>query len=99
MSIAELPRDRRLWSSSLAPTPLPVAWPRPSRLEKLLPILTGLTLFLVDTGLIVGAFMAAYWVRFVASDSELAALGLDQYVRVGCTVALLTSGLFALRGL
>src|SRR5438034_2498123 len=41
----------------------------------------------------------AYWLRFVASDNELAALGIAEYVRVGATVALLTSGLFALRGL
>jgi exopolysaccharide biosynthesis polyprenyl glycosylphosphotransferase len=62
-------------------------------------VLTGACLFLVDIGLVIGGFMLAYWMRFVAADYELAALGLDEYFRVGSTVALLTSGLFALRGL
>jgi exopolysaccharide biosynthesis polyprenyl glycosylphosphotransferase len=114
MSIVELRSDSRVWPSSppSGPTPLTQiagiappeptwnsAWKGPSRIEALLPFLTGACLFLVDVGLVVGAFMFAYWMRFVASDNELAALGLTEYLRVGVTVALLTSALFALRGL
>ena len=112
MSIVELRSDSRVWpSSQTSPAPITSisghmpeatwnsAWRGPSRLEAFLPFLTGACLFLVDVGLVVGAFMLSYWVRFVASDNELAALGLIEYLRVGVTVALLTSGLFALRGL
>jgi exopolysaccharide biosynthesis polyprenyl glycosylphosphotransferase len=102
MSIAELRSDGHMtqpetvapaWSRANA------VWRGHSRVEQLLPILTGACLFLVDVGLVVGAFMLAYWVRFVLSDNELAALGITEYLRVGVTVGLLTSGLFALRGL
>jgi exopolysaccharide biosynthesis polyprenyl glycosylphosphotransferase len=107
MSIAELRADQEPWSSpsstpaaAVSARVTPLTWPtQPRRLERLLPVLTGACLFLVDVGLVIGAYLAAYWLRFVAADNELAALGLDEYVRVGATVALLTSGLFALRGL
>jgi exopolysaccharide biosynthesis polyprenyl glycosylphosphotransferase len=99
MSIVELRADGRVWPSSAPTTSFPSTWPSRSRLERLLPVLTGACLFLVDIGLVIGGFMLAYWMRFVAADYELAALGLDEYFRVGSTVALLTSGLFALRGL
>jgi exopolysaccharide biosynthesis polyprenyl glycosylphosphotransferase len=101
MSIAELRADGRAWQPATSPTtttPL-AALQRRSRLERLLPVLTGACLFLVDICLVIGAFMLAYWVRFVASDYELAALGLNEYLRVGATIAVLTSGLLALRGL
>jgi hypothetical protein len=99
MSIVELRADGRVWPSSAPTTSFPTTWPSRSRLERLLPLLTGACLFLFDVGLVIGGFMLAYWVRFVAADNDLAALGLGEYFRVGATVALLTSGLFALRGL
>jgi exopolysaccharide biosynthesis polyprenyl glycosylphosphotransferase len=98
MSSIELRADGHIWPS-LAPTsPMNPGWSN-SRLERLLPVLTGASLFVVDVLLIVGAFMVAHWLRFVASDYEMGALGIDEYLRVGAAVALLTSALFALRGL
>jgi exopolysaccharide biosynthesis polyprenyl glycosylphosphotransferase len=98
MSIVELRADGRVWPSTAPAATFTPNWPSRSRLERLLPLLTGACLFVVDIGLVIGGFMLAYWVRFVASDNELAALGLGEYVRVASTLALLTSGLFALRG-
>jgi exopolysaccharide biosynthesis polyprenyl glycosylphosphotransferase len=105
MSVHGMRSDPGVWPSSSTPRLVPrdstwnQAWRGHSSLERSLPLLTGTCLFLVDIGLVVGAFMLGYWVRFVASDNELAALGLNEYLRVGITVALLTSVLFALRGL
>jgi exopolysaccharide biosynthesis polyprenyl glycosylphosphotransferase len=108
MSIAELRADDGVWpapepttetTSLLTDGPLTRAWQGRSRLERLLPVLTGACLFLVDLALVTGAFILAYWVRFVVSDNEFAALGFAEYVRVGAAVAVLTSCLFALRGL
>jgi exopolysaccharide biosynthesis polyprenyl glycosylphosphotransferase len=98
MSIVELRADGHVWPS-LAPTAvLSQGWSH-SRIERLLPIWTGACLFLADVGIVIGAFMLAHWLRFVASDFELGALGIDEYLRVSATVGLLTTGLFALRGL
>jgi exopolysaccharide biosynthesis polyprenyl glycosylphosphotransferase len=43
-----------------------------------------------------GAFLLAYWVRFIAPDLEATALGLDEYARMGAIVSLVTVALFAL---
>jgi exopolysaccharide biosynthesis polyprenyl glycosylphosphotransferase len=101
MSIVELHADGRPWASTadLAPPAQTPAthWPATSRIEKWLPLLSGVCLFVVDVSLVLGAFLAAYWLRFVAYDDALSALGFDEYVRIGLMVAVLTSGLFALR--
>ena len=103
MSIAELDADGAPASPALG-APLSALWgdaaPRQphSRIERWLPLLTGVCLFTVDISLVLSAFLTAYWLRFVASDNALAALGLEEYVHVGLIVGLLTSGLFALRG-
>ena len=103
MSIVELRADGLPWSSTATVIPNRT-WPtdkpfsRTSRLERWLPVLTGICLFAIDIALVVLAFLVAYWLRFVAADNELPALGLDQYVRLGAEVGLVTSALFALRG-
>lgn len=102
MSVVELRAETRPWSSTEVASDSPwnpaTRWPTRSRLERWLPMLTGGCLFVVDVSLVLCAFLVAYWLRFVAAENELAALGFDEYVRVGLTVGLLTSGLFALRG-
>jgi exopolysaccharide biosynthesis polyprenyl glycosylphosphotransferase len=69
------------------------------RVERLLPVLTGVGLVAVDLALVFGAFMAAHWVRFNAADESLAALGLDQYMLMAAGIAVITTVLFAFRGL
>ena len=103
MSVVELRAESRRWSSSADVVPHPSWKPTglnatTARAERWLPFLTGLALLVSDLGLIVGAFVAAYWLRFVAADYEPAALGLDVYVRFGVTVGILTAAVFALKG-
>jgi exopolysaccharide biosynthesis polyprenyl glycosylphosphotransferase len=64
-----------------------------TRGERLLAALAPGTLA-IDGLIVLGAFLLAYWVRFVVPDDEAAALGLQEYVRLGllvagCTVVLL----------
>ncbi len=85
----------RLW-------PLPAAEQARSgreRAARLLPIVTGWCLLAGDLAITTGAFLLAHWTRFVLPDDEAAALGLEQYARMGIVVGLLTALLFALHGL
>lgn len=70
-----------------------------ARVERLLPALYGAGLFLLDLLNVVSAFLLAYWMRFIVPDDEGAALGLEQYVRMGFSVGLVTTVLMALHGL
>src|SRR5439155_21691933 len=102
MSTVELPSTGHRWPTALpdAWTPSTLSWGRRNRrVEHLLPLLTGVCLVVTDLGLVVGAFMLAHWLRFIAADDTLAALGLDRYVLMASVVGLLTCGLFAFRGL
>jgi exopolysaccharide biosynthesis polyprenyl glycosylphosphotransferase len=65
--------------------------------ERLLSLLTLGTL-VVDVVVVVGAFLAAYWVRFILPDDELSALGLHEYARIGVWVALTAVLLLAVHG-
>ena len=65
---------------------------------RFLPVASGLCLLIVDAGLIIGAFLLAYWTRFVAPDDRGSALALDEYVRMGAFVAFGTAFLFAVHG-
>ena len=56
-------------------------------------------LIVVDLALVLGSFMAAHWIRFIAADPSLSALGIEQYLFMAMTIAIVTSGLFAFRGL
>ncbi|MGE3909436.1 MAG: sugar transferase [Chloroflexota bacterium] len=71
--------------------------PAVTRGERLLSALTVLTLA-VDALLVLGAFLLAYWVRFVVPDDEAAALGLLEYARLGALVAVTTVLLLAGQG-
>ena len=61
MSIVELRADVPAWpvAPTTSETTWQAAWPHHSRLERMLPALTGATLFVLDIALVVGAFMLA----------------------------------------
>jgi len=100
MTTVNLESTEPAWSAAVAD-----AWTRPAaltlkeRLERLLPVLTAVCLFVVDIALVFGAFMAAHWLRFNAADDTLAALGLDQYMLMAAGVAVVTCALFGVRGM
>jgi exopolysaccharide biosynthesis polyprenyl glycosylphosphotransferase len=62
--------------------------------------LAALTLatLVVDALVVVGAFLIAYWVRFVVPDDEVSALGLQEYARLAVLVALMTVTLLGIQG-
>ena len=68
-----------------------------TRGARLLTALSMVTLF-VDVLVVVGAFLIAYWIRFVMPDDEAAALGLQEYARLAILVAVLTVVLLGLQG-
>ena len=68
-----------------------------SRGERLLTLLTVST-SLVDIVVVLGAFLLAYWVRFIVPDAEGTALSLDEYARIGALVGVTTVLLMALQG-
>jgi exopolysaccharide biosynthesis polyprenyl glycosylphosphotransferase len=99
MTTIDLHSPERAWSAPVAD-----AWTRPTsrasdRLERILPVLTGVCLIGIDLGLIFGSFMIAHWLRFNASDEALASLGIEQYMLMALIIAVITSGLFAFRGM
>jgi exopolysaccharide biosynthesis polyprenyl glycosylphosphotransferase len=53
---------------------------------------------LVDLLLVLGAFVLAYWVRFIVADDEASALGMHEYVRTGVLISILTVLLLGLHG-
>ena len=65
------------------------AAPKVTRGERLLSLLT-LGTAVVDALVVLGAFLLAYWVRFVVPDDEALALGLQEYVRLATLVAFTT---------
>ena len=71
----------------------------PSRAEGLLPALAAACLLAVDLVVVLGAFLLAYWVRFIVPDAQAFALGLENYATMGLTVGLITAMLFAVHGL
>ncbi len=95
MSSLEVPVQDHLWSGEGGDS-RGAAY---SRAERLLPVLSGTCLLVIDIALVLAAFLLAYWVRFIAPDNEAAALGLEQYARMGLIVGLGTALLFALQGL
>ena len=58
-----------------------------------------MTVFAVDVALTAGAFVVAYFIRFVLSDSVATAMPLQQYVRTGLAVGFAAAVLLALQGL
>ena len=53
---------------------------------------------LLDILVVLGAFLLAYWVRFVMPDDEASALGLQEYGRIGALVGVTTVVLLAVHG-
>jgi exopolysaccharide biosynthesis polyprenyl glycosylphosphotransferase len=76
------------------------AWsPTRSRIGRALPAAGAIGLLLIDFWLVFGAFMLAYWSRFVAADLTFIALGVEQYSWMAALVAAATGILFATHGL
>ena len=95
MSIVELRVNDGHFSGEFAPE-----WRTTrSRAAHLLPGLSVVCLLAVDVLVVLGAFLLAYWVRFIAPDDEASALGLAQYVRMALGVGAGTAILFAVHGL
>jgi exopolysaccharide biosynthesis polyprenyl glycosylphosphotransferase len=59
----------------------------------------GACMSVVDVGVIVGAFLLAYWARFVVPDAAALALGIESYARLGLVVGLVTVAMLASHGL
>jgi exopolysaccharide biosynthesis polyprenyl glycosylphosphotransferase len=95
MSAAELHLDQRR-------APLLFERARPSagtRAAAALMNIWSAGLALVDSVLILGAFLLAYWARFVVPDASGEALGIEHYARMGLSVGLITVVLFVTHGL
>jgi exopolysaccharide biosynthesis polyprenyl glycosylphosphotransferase len=67
-----------------------------ARSASLLPVVGGLALAVLDVGIVLAAFISAYWVRFVLPAEEAAALGIEQYTRMGLTIGVIACLLLAL---
>jgi exopolysaccharide biosynthesis polyprenyl glycosylphosphotransferase len=67
-----------------------------ARLPRVMSWLGRLGLVGLDIGVVLVAFLAAYWIRFVLPAEEASALGLDLYVRMGLTLGVIASALLAL---
>ncbi len=93
MSNIELGVKDQVWRGEL-PARFEPGWA-----ERIIPAGLGLALALVDVLLVLGAFLLAYWVRFVVSDMEAAALDLLAYARIGLSVGVVVALLFAPQGL
>jgi len=70
-----------------------------SRARQTLAAAAVVTLFTVDILFVAGAFIVAYFIRFVVSDAIAEALPLTQYVRTGVTVGIVAAVLLAAQGL
>ena len=70
--------------------------PRPMRLRA---VAAGAALAVLDASVALVAFLAAYWVRFVLPAEEAAALGIEQYVRMGLTIGSIAGALLAMHGM
>src|SRR5579864_2900284 len=68
-----------------------------TRLRDMLPVLAGVCLMVVDVGVVVGAFLLAHWLRFVAAADETSALGLEHYALMGLTIGGIVAGLLAMQ--
>jgi exopolysaccharide biosynthesis polyprenyl glycosylphosphotransferase len=75
----------------------PHGWPTTSAwVGRRLAALTGAVLVIGDALAVLGAFLLAHWVRFIAPDLEATALGLEEYARLGALVSIVAVVLFAL---
>jgi exopolysaccharide biosynthesis polyprenyl glycosylphosphotransferase len=94
MSTAELGVHERVWVRASVDEDAAAH----ARAEQLLPFLAGICLALGDLVVVLGAFLLAHWIRFVALSDHPSALGMDEYMREGGAVALATVAVFMLQG-
>src|SRR3954468_7937260 len=69
-----------------------------ARIRQMLPAIARVVCLVVDVALILGAFLLAYWVRFIVPDAEATALGLEQYAIRGLVVGSVAVLLSAFHG-
>jgi exopolysaccharide biosynthesis polyprenyl glycosylphosphotransferase len=88
-----------LGSRALASEPSEIAAPVSEQPQRALFASAVCVLLAADVGVVIGAFVLAYVLRFVASADIGSALPLDQYVRTGATVGIVGVALLVLQGL
>lgn len=76
-----------------------VVAPVTPRARQAVALVAVVTLFAVDIIMVAGAFIVAYFIRFVVSDAVATALPLAQYVRTGLVVGVVAAVLLAVQGL
>ena len=59
----------------------------------------GFGMVVIDSLVVLGAFLLAHWARFILPDASGQAMGLDEYARIGLIVSLITVVLFAMNDL
>ncbi len=70
------------------------------RNERFLAFLWSLSLLLIDASVVVGAFLVAHWLRFVAVDGlGSAAVDIDRYVVMAFAISVVSAALFTAHGL
>ena len=84
--------ERVLWTGQAGVLPRP-------RLRRILPLAAVTTILAVDVAIVIDAFLLAHWLRFVAPDDLVAALGFAAYVRISVIVSGIVVLLFAAHGL
>ena len=96
MSTAELSADAHTW-----PGPGDQIDTAPAALERTMiaSVLSGLCLGMVDIAIILGGFLLAHWVRFTPRPGATLTTVIDEYIRVGLVVGVLSVIGLALQGL
>ena len=97
MSTAELRADARTWpgpGDQLGTAPTPVQLER----TMVASVLSGLCLGVVDIAIILGGFLLAHWVRFNPRQGATLTTVVDEYMRVGLVVGVLSVIGLALQG-
>ncbi len=68
------------------------------RAERTLPLLATSVLLLGDGVILVGVFLVAHWLRFIAPHDEGAAVAYSNYVQTAATISAIAVGLFSFNG-
>src|SRR3989442_1785626 len=76
--------SRSWWQERIAPYP-----DTDSRAEPFLASLWSISLLFIDISVVLGAFLVAHWIRFVAPDAGVQVLELDRYVVMGLSIGAL----------
>jgi exopolysaccharide biosynthesis polyprenyl glycosylphosphotransferase len=86
-------------SQAFAETVTDVRAPASDQAQRALFASSVIALLIVDLGIVVGAFVLAYLMRFVVPGDLVSALPFENYIRTGLTVGLISITLLALQGL